>query len=54
MRSAEHNIDLLKISKAWPPDQLVFATWHVYPTRNLPERSPDAFAHLIDYYFGQR
>jgi hypothetical protein len=29
----------------------VFATWHIHPTRNLPETSAEAFTHLIDYYF---
>jgi hypothetical protein len=51
MRSAEHNIDLLRASGAWPPDQLMFSTWYTYPTHNIPESSPEAFTHLIDYYF---
>lgn len=54
MQSAEHNIDLLRASGAWPADQLLFSTWHVYPTHNLPESSPVAFTHLIDYYFQER
>jgi hypothetical protein len=51
MASAEHNIALLRASAVWPPDQVVFATWHVYPTHNLPDTSPDAFTHLVNYYF---
>ena len=54
MRSAEQNIDLLKKSGAWPPDHLAIATWHIYPTHNLPESSPETFTHLIDYYFDER
>lgn len=54
MRSAEHNIDLLRASGTWPADQLVFATWYAYPTHNLPDTSPEAFTHLIDYYFGMQ
>ncbi|MBB5341382.1 hypothetical protein [Tunturiibacter gelidoferens] len=54
MRSAEQNIDLLRKSGAWPPDHLMFSTWHVYPTHNLPESSPETFTHLIDYYFQTR
>jgi hypothetical protein len=37
-----------------PPDHLVFSTWHNHPTKNLPETSPEAFTHLIDYYFAGR
>ena len=54
MRSAESNLDKLRASNVWPPEQLVFATWHVYPTHNLPETSPSAFTHLIDYYLNAR
>lgn len=51
MLSAERNIDAIRALKIGPPDHLVFSTWHKYPTRNLPETSPEAFTHLIDYYF---
>jgi hypothetical protein len=51
MLSAERNIDAIRALKMNPPDHLVFSTWHNYPTRNLPETSPEAFTHLIDYYF---
>ncbi|MEW6437413.1 MAG: hypothetical protein AB1508_09650 [Pseudomonadota bacterium] len=54
MASAEHNIRLLRASAAWPPDQLVFATWYVYPTHNLPDSAPDAFTHLVNFYFDGR
>jgi len=54
MASAEHNIALLKASAAWPPDQIVFATWHAFPTRNLPDSSPEAFTHLVNFYFDGR
>src|SRR5579871_2573487 len=54
MRSAEHNIDLLRESGAWPPDHLAIATWHAFPTHNLPDSSPTAFTHLIDYYFAAK
>ncbi len=49
--SAERNIDAVRALHLRPPDHLVFATWHVHPTKNLPENSPDAFTHLILYYF---
>jgi hypothetical protein len=51
MQSAERNIDAIRALKMDAPDHLVFSTWNVYPTRNLPETSPEAFTHLIDYYF---
>jgi hypothetical protein len=51
MASAEHNINAIRALHMSPPDHLVFATWHVHPTKNLPETSPEAFTHLIDYYF---
>jgi hypothetical protein len=51
--SAEHNIDAIRSLHMSPPDHLVFATWHVHPTKNLPETSPEAFTHLIDYYFAR-
>ncbi|MBV8749934.1 MAG: hypothetical protein JO103_09490 [Candidatus Eremiobacteraeota bacterium] len=51
VRSAERSIALLQASGSWPPDQLIFATWHAYPTHNLPETSPSAFTHLIFSYF---
>ena len=50
--SAERNIDVVRALHLSPPGHLVFATWHVHPTKNLPENSPDAFTHLILYYFG--
>jgi hypothetical protein len=50
--SAQGNIERLKTSGAWPPDHLVFATWHAYPTHNLPDASPSAFTHLPYAYFG--
>jgi hypothetical protein len=54
MLSAERNIDAIRALKINPPDHLVFSTWHSHPTKNLPETSPEAFTHLIDYYFGGR
>lgn len=51
MASAEHNIDAIRALRMSPPDHVVVATWHVHPTKNLPETSPEAFTHLIDYYF---
>jgi hypothetical protein len=54
MQSAERNIDGIRALKMNPPDHLVFSTWHNYPTKNLPETSPEAFTHLIDYYFAGR
>ena len=54
MASAERNIDAIRALKMTPPDHLVFATWHIHPTKNLPETSPEAFTHLIDYYFAGR
>lgn len=54
MLSAERNIDAIRALKMNPPDHLVFSTWHNYPTKNLPGASPEAFTHLIDYYFAGR
>jgi hypothetical protein len=54
MRSAERNIDAIRSLKMKPADHLVFSTWHNHPTKNLPETSPEAFTHLIDYYFAGR
>ncbi len=54
MASAEQNIDAARAFHMSPPDHLVFATWHVHPTKNLPETSPEAFTHLIIYYFRGR
>ena len=51
MLSAERNIDAIRALKMTPPDHLVFATRYSHPTKNLPETSPEAFTHLIDYYF---
>jgi hypothetical protein len=54
MQSAERNIEIIRAMRLPPPDHVVFATWHAFPTRNLPETSPEAFTHLIDYYFSRR
>jgi hypothetical protein len=51
MQSAERNIDAVHALAMAPQDHLCFATWHRFPTQNLPETSLDAFTHLIDYYF---
>ncbi|WP_177242924.1 hypothetical protein [Bradyrhizobium sp. Gha] len=52
MASAEQNIDAIRALHMHAPDHLVFASWHVHPTKNLPETSPEAFTHLVVYYFG--
>jgi hypothetical protein len=54
MASAEQNIDAIRALHIGSPDHLVFASWHVHPTKNLPETSPEAFTHLIVYYYGGR
>ncbi|TYL98020.1 hypothetical protein FXB40_05925 [Bradyrhizobium rifense] len=51
MASAEQNIDAVRGLHIGSSDHLVFATWHVHPTKNLPETSPEAFTHLIVYYY---
>jgi len=33
-----------------PPDDVIFQSWVVHPTRVLPESSPDAFTHLLLEY----
>src|SRR4029077_18631778 len=53
-QSAERNINAIRALKLDPPDHLVFATWHNYPTKNLPDTSPEAFMHLINTYFERR
>lgn len=53
MQSAEHNIDLVRALPMPALDHLVFATWQRYPTHNLPETSPTAFMHLVDFYFAR-
>jgi hypothetical protein len=52
MQSAETNTDTIKRLKMAPLDHVVFATWYVPPTQNLPETSSSSFTHLVDYYFG--
>jgi hypothetical protein len=54
MQSAERNINAIRALKLDPPDHLVFATWHSFPTKNLPDTSPEAFMHLINTYFERR
>jgi hypothetical protein len=49
LMSAARNIDAIRSLRMNPPDHLVFATWHIHSTKNLPETSPEAFTHLIDY-----
>ena len=51
---AERHINAIRSLKMNPPDHLVFATGHIHPTKNLPETSPEAFTHPIDYYFAGR
>jgi len=51
MQNAEKNIGTVNHLNMPPLDQVIFQTWYVYPTHNLPESSPVSFAHLINYYF---
>jgi hypothetical protein len=47
---AERNFTLLESERGVIPDIAVFSSWNKYPTRALPETSPDTMTWLIDRY----
>jgi hypothetical protein len=36
------------------PDHVVFQSWHVYPSRVLPDNDPTTITGLVNRYFGER
>ena len=51
MASAQEHVQAYNHSGNPPPEQVNFASWDPYPTHNLPESSPTALTHLVNFYF---
>jgi hypothetical protein len=51
MSAAEEHIQAYNHSGNPQPEQVLFQTWNPYPTHALPETSPTAQTHLVDFYF---
>ena len=48
---AVRNFETVEGTLGIVPDQAIFATWHPYPSHNLPETSPTTQTWLINNYF---
>jgi len=49
--SAKRNMEEYRASSLRAPDQIIIQSWKPYPTHVLPESSPFALTHLVNYYF---
>ena len=54
MAAAEEHIQAYNHSGNAQPAHVIFQTWNPYPTHVLPETSPLALSHLVDFYFSPK